>query len=225
MAKGIKGDESGAYWEERAGLPTSHWDTTIPAHGCKSINMMEESGEETIRQMRKIPCKVRHCQTLYKTQDCRCDLQTIRSVLPSLNHIFGSRQGGEAVVSCGTDLQLSNRKAIPAAHVCSAPCRKHSAALWAGSGGPEGRYSLPTKVGEHSVLMVCKKMGRYKRTGGKKPNCNHGKKGRTKKPDLHKTLFSWLEPPELQGTCWRVSLRWLCAPRVLPALESHPGSA
>lgn len=88
MAKGIKGDESGAYCEERAGLPTSHWDTTVPAYGCESINMMEESGDEIIWQMGKILCKVRLCQTWYKTQDCRCDLQTIRGVLPSSNHVW-----------------------------------------------------------------------------------------------------------------------------------------
>lgn len=173
--------------------------------------MMEESGDEIIWQMGKILCKVRLCQTWYKTQDCRCDLQTIRGVLPSSNHMCGSNGGGVAVVSSGTDL-LSNRKAIPAAHICSAPRRKH---FGHGVGGPEGRYSLPTKVGEYSVFMVCKKMGRSKRTVGKSQITTMGeKKGRMKKPTLHEgcmkhccpgwSLLSSMAP--VRGYHWDVSV-------------------
>lgn len=182
--------------------------------------MMEESGDEIIWQMGKILCKVRLCQTWYKTQDCRCDLQTIRGVLPSSNHMCGSNGGGVAVVSSGTDL-LSNRKAIPAAHICSAPRRKH---FGHGVGGPEGRYSLPTKVGEYSVFMVRKKMDRSKRTVGKSQITTTGEKKRENKETnparrLHEALLPWLEPPDLHGTCQRVSLGCLCALcMILPAL-------
>lgn len=132
----------------------------------------------------------------------------------------GSNGGGVAVVSSGTDL-LSNRKAIPAAHICSAPRRKH---FGHGVGGPEGRYSLPTKVGEYSVFMVCKKMGRSKRTVGKSQITTTGEKKRENKETnparrLHEALLPRLEPPELHGTCQRVSLGCLCAPcMILPAL-------
>lgn len=123
----------------------------------------------------------------------------------------GSNGGGVAVVSSGTDL-LSNRKAIPAAHICSAPRRKH---FGHGVGGPEGRYSLPTKVGEYSVFMVRKKMGRSKRTVGKSQITTMGeKKGRMKKPTLHEgcmkhccpgwSLLSSMAP--VRGYHWDVSV-------------------
>lgn len=97
-------------------------------------------------------------------------------------------------------------------HICSAPRRKH---FGHGVGGPEGRYSLPTKVGEYSVFMVRKKMGRSKRTVGKSQITTMGeKKGRMKKPTLHEgcmkhccpgwSLLSSMAP--VRGYHWDVSV-------------------